>query len=498
MNEKIPVRVIALTVVLFTAASPSPGHTQQSQTSPSACYVPGSGTIYLIKQGDTPATCRAGHVEFRLAPAAATGPMAAMGGQNGGNALPTNTQGAVDLSNVDGLVAAGTWGTGNIPATGAGTRLMWYPGKAALRAGIVSGNQWDDATVGSSSAAFGANTTASGVWSLAAGTNSFATGMGSFAMGYQSMASGNYSVAMGYQAKASNYASISMGDQTKAEGHSSVALGHQAKTTGNFSAALGHWALAGDQYAVAIGNSTATGSNSIAIGGTASGNSAIAIGSSATASGSSAIVIGRHSDASGLRSMALGTRASTNGKTGAFVFGDDSYNGWAKAQMDNHFVVRAKKFWLGHNDAVTATANRFIETSVGAYLSSGGAWVSSSDSTKKHGWKAVDGEDVLSRLSAMPVRSWSYREEVDSVRHLGPTAQDFRTAFGLGDTDKAIATVDADGVSLAGIKALIQRTADLRRENEELRALLDDVTRRLTELETGGSRRASIQPDSGR
>ena len=479
MNKTISVRAISITAALVLAVSPSPAHTQQNRLSPSTCYVPGSGTIYVIKQSDTPPSCKTGHVEFTLAPALS--PLMSAGG---GNQLQTNAQGAFDLSNDDGLVAAGTWGTGNIPISGAGTRLMWYPRMAAVRAGIVSGTQWDAASVGSASAAFGANTTASGVWSFAAGTNSFATGMGSFAMGSLSIASGHYSAAVGYQAKASNYASISMGEKTQADGYASVALGHEAKTTGGFSAALGHWAHAGE-YAVAIGNSTATGSSSIAIGGTATGNGAIAIGSTATASGSSSFVMGQHSEASGLGSMALGTRASTNGKTGAFVYGDYSWNGWAKALVDNHFVVRAKKFWLGANDDVTATAGRFIETSTGAYLSTGGAWVSSSDSTKKHRWAEVDHEDILNRVVAMPVRSWSYRAEGDSVRHLGPTAQAFRSAFGLGDTDKAIATVDADGVSLAGIKALAQRTADLRRENDELRALLGDVLRRLAALEAG-------------
>ena len=62
---------------------------------------------------------------------------------------------------------------------------------------------------------------------------------------------------------------------------------------------------------------------------------------------------------------------------------------------------------------------------------------------------------------------------------MGPTAQDFRAAFGLGDFPLRINTIDADGVALAGVKALDTRTAalhaaveDLRRENDELRARL--------------------------
>jgi hypothetical protein len=40
------------------------------------------------------------------------------------------------------------------------------------------------------------------------------------------------------------------------------------------------------------------------------------------------------------------------------------------------------------------------------------------------------------------------------VRHLGPTAQDFYEVFGLGDDEKYISTVDADGVALVAIQAL--------------------------------------------
>jgi uncharacterized protein YlxW (UPF0749 family) len=46
-------------------------------------------------------------------------------------------------------------------------------------------------------------------------------------------------------------------------------------------------------------------------------------------------------------------------------------------------------------------------------------------------------------------------------------AQDFHALFGLG-TDTTIATLDVDGVTLAGIKALERRTADLQAENKTL------------------------------
>lgn len=94
----------------------------------------------------------------------------------------------------------------------------------------------------------------------------------------------------------------------------------------------------------------------------------------------------------------------------------------------------------------------------------------------------------------MPIRSWSYREEPDSVRHVGPTAQDFRSAFGLGDSDKAIASVDGDGVALAAAKALERRTALLQDEVATLRAELASLrTDFATERErfAAASRRAT-------
>jgi hypothetical protein len=53
-------------------------------------------------------------------------------------------------------------------------------------------------------------------------------------------------------------------------------------------------------------------------------------------------------------------------------------------------------------------------------------------------------------------------------------AQDFKAAFGLGESDTGIATVDADGVALAAIQGLNQKveakTRELGARSEELEA----------------------------
>ncbi len=116
-------------------------------------------------------------------------------------------------------------GSGGIPAAGAGTRFMWYPGKAALRAGYVSGVQWDDSNIGNYSVALGYSTTASGGFSMALGANTTASGYISTALGARTTASGESSTALGYVTTASGSGSTALGDSTTASGHWSTALG---------------------------------------------------------------------------------------------------------------------------------------------------------------------------------------------------------------------------------------------------------------------------------
>ena len=110
-----------------------------------------------------------------------------------------------------GLLGKGVFGTGTIPVTGAGVRLMWYPGKAAFRAGSVDDAQWNDDNVGPYSVAMGIGTTARGSVSVAMGGFTTASGDLSTAMGWNTTASGDYSTAMGYVTTAQAYASLVLG-----------------------------------------------------------------------------------------------------------------------------------------------------------------------------------------------------------------------------------------------------------------------------------------------
>lgn len=107
-----------------------------------------------------------------------------------------------------------------------------------------------------------------------------------------------------------------------------------------------------------------------------------------------------------------------------------------------------------------------------------------SDRNIKRGFVAVDVDDVLARVATLPLTTWSYIED-PQVRHIGPMAQDFKAAFAVGASDKAIAKVDADGVALAAVQALHHHVATLEAENEELRTTMAGLHERLERVERG-------------
>jgi len=117
----------------------------------------------------------------------------------------------------------------------------------------------------------------------------------------------------------------------------------------------------------------------------------------------------------------------------------------------------------------------------GAHLTTGGVWTNGSSREFKRAFEAVDPRAVLERLLQLPVLQWRYRDESDAL-HLGPMAEDFRGAFGLGGDPRYIGTVDADGVALAAIQGLNRKLED---ENAALRERLADLAARLDALERG-------------
>ncbi len=82
----------------------------------------------------------------------------------------------------------------------------------------------------------------------------------------------------------------------------------------------------------------------------------------------------------------------------------------------------------------------------------------------------------------MPIR-WNLKSQDPSIRHIGPMAQDFAAAFGVGEDDRHITASDADGVAFAAIQALYAKLQAKERELAEQSRRLLDLERRLAALE---------------
>ncbi len=168
-------------------------------------------------------------------------------------------------------------------------------------------------------------------------------------------------------------------------------------------------------------------------------------------------------------SFAAGRRAVAN-HAGSFVWGD-STDADVSSVADNHFTVRC-----------TGGAKFYTSTgTTGPYLDAGGtSWKTSSDRNLKENFREVNTVEVLQRVAELPITQWNYRGSDPSVVHIGPMAQDFHAAFGLGGTDdKGIGTLDAEGVALAAIQGVARRLEEKDREIADLRRQLEELRREM-------------------
>jgi hypothetical protein len=224
------------------------------------------------------------------------------------------------------------------------------------------------------------------------------------------------------------------------------------------------------------------------------GSACVPGGAHNTAGGVQSFAAGAENFAGGAQSFALGYYANAN-HNGTFVWGDSSGTTAVNSTAPNQFIVRSSGgIWLGTNSSASIGSGQFIATSTGAYLSTGGTWVNNSDRDLKRNFVAVDGHTVLERLAAVPMFTWNYKAQTRNVRHIGPMAQDFHQAFAVGEDDKHISTVDAEGVALAAIQELYRanldkdaKIASLTAEVEKLKAVqrqVDALAAKLSQVES--------------
>lgn len=343
----------------------------------------------------------------------------------------------------------------------------------------------------------GTYNTASGFRSIVGGgSNNLASS------NYATVGGGTNNVASAYRATVGGGAdnTASEMDATVGGGSGNVAGFRQATVAGgtgntadNVESTVGggSYNKASGAYATAGGgtSNTAAGFSATASGG--AGN--LANGSYAAVSGGLANIAGgkwatvpggyaNHAMAD--YSFAAGSQANVDpAHTGAMLFADASRFPFISLAPDE-FAVRAS----GGVRFVTSL-DQAGEPLTGVRLPAGsGSWETLSDRNAKTGFKPLDSIQVLERLASIPIDTWNYKGQPAAVQHIGPVAQDFYAAFGLGEDNRYISSVDADGVSMAAIQGLYRMAQEKQALIETLQADDSQQAAQIEALQTENKR----------
>jgi DNA-binding transcriptional MerR regulator len=226
-------------------------------------------------------------------------------------------------------------------------------------------------------------------------------------------------------------------------------VGKENLARGEHSFAFGYQDTSWAEFSMAMGFQTKT-----------TGYGAITLGTRATATNPYAVAIGYHVDATADQSFAIGSYVTTDNKNGSMVFGDASSTNYTKPIVINQMVMR---FDNGYRLYTNSSSTIGVSMGPGAT-----AWSSISDVNMKENFEAVNGEEVLAKIKSLPLTRWNYKDNDPSVQYIGPMAQDFHRTFRLGGLDSlSISTLAMDGVTLAGVKALVDRTDQLQKRDAE-------------------------------
>lgn len=362
-------------------------------------------------------------------------------------------------------------GANNIASAASSVVSGGYSNTASATDSFVGGGYLNVASAQRAVIGGGTANGASGDYSvIAGGQNNQITGAGDQSViggGVSNSVTANLATIAGGQHNVAGFtgATIGGGGQNTASGLSSLISGGYSNTASATDATVGggYWNAATAQRATVSGGTANTANGQYAsVGGGqinhASGdNAAIGGGSGNTASGIGSVVAGGISNtASGDYAFAAGYRAKAS-QDGAFVWADDSPFDFGTS-LSNTFRVRSTngvRFVVAIDNTGATTVSCLLNDSTAG-------WSCSSDRNVKENFSAVDSQDILRRLSQMPISRWNIIGTDPNVKHVGPTAQDFAAAFNLGNDDKLIGSVDAQGVALAAIQGLYQQNRTLQ------------------------------------
>ena len=372
-------------------------------------------------------------------------------------------------------------------ATGSGAVALGSRASASNDFAVALG--YEVRASGVRSVALGSQTTATGIGSTALGTGTLASGDAATAQGSASIASGHAATAMGFVTEASGTFATALGRATIASGSAATALGEQSTAAGNHSLAAGYRAKAHHHGSFVWADDidaefASTDMNQFVI----RASSGVGIGTGSPRahlhlySGDNPTVMRLQSTGTpgfGRLEFVSNPQWDANEWRPAYIQSTDAggFTGGLSFVVngtgsDNKFAeIEAMRIQNGRVGIGNSAPSTLLQ--VGNATCNGSTWVNASDRNLKEDLARVNPQVVLEKVAALPLHEWTYKADAEGQRHLGPMAQDFHAAFGLGADDTHIATVDADGVALAAIQGL----------NEKVEGGAKDTERRMGQLE---------------
>lgn len=425
------------------------------------------------------------------------------GGAGAGRTITADAGAVVVQGNGGFVVEGGLPGSPTIPASGNGTRMMFYPGKAAFRAGSIEYWEWDDAYIGLNSVAMGRDTKASGYYTFAVGEYSVASGAGSNAMGLSALASG--------------VGSTATGNHARAESHSCFALGQYNVGGGT----AGSWVGTEPIFEIGIGTSSSARVNAM----TVLKNGNVGIGTATPTAGLEIQEVGSDDAAyfhidntSSTKDCIRAVTSSISNSSDALVVTANNGNAVeANSSGSSNPTIRA------YNTSVSSTAkiitaasgsssttevfsvarNGNLEITGQAYKPGGGSWTNSSDARLKN----VDGSYAKGLSDIIQLRSIRFHYKKDNPRRLpyttqeiGFVAQEVQTVFPecVSEGTDGYLEFNMHAINVAMVNAVQELNVQLKTEREsnaDLKGQITDLRDQVAEYRTQLAAQQAVNED---
>ncbi|QSX36020.1 tail fiber domain-containing protein [Shewanella sedimentimangrovi] len=112
---------------------------------------------------------------------------------------------------------------------------------------------------------------------------------------------------------------------------------------------------------------------------------------------------------------------------------------------------------------------------VGGNIVAQGTISPGSSRATKNNINLIDGHKILQTLTNLDIYSWSYIRDAGKIMHIGPMAEEFFDTFNVGVDNKHISPTDTSGISLAAIKALMEKLEDQNQKIESMQNELNEL-----------------------